>query len=147
MDLSAGKGVKKAGPAECPLPVEQRTRYFMGCVRKVRLWQDGDNVLFRCLQADIISLALAFSSLLLSDACVQVFARHCGVRCALLLNSCALNPRCVRAQGVAWGMLRDIADMCDARLAPCPLLALPHALAEARSPDLHTQAHVEAFAW
>ena len=40
-----------SGFQTCPLPVERRFRYFMHSLRKVRIWQDDENALFRRLQA------------------------------------------------------------------------------------------------
>jgi hypothetical protein len=40
---------------DCPLPVEQRFRYFMNYVRKVRIWQDKEDALFIRLQVTVFN--------------------------------------------------------------------------------------------
>ncbi len=41
---------KEAHIYDCPLPVEQRFRYFMNYVREVRIWQNQEDALFIRLQ-------------------------------------------------------------------------------------------------
>jgi predicted outer membrane repeat protein len=52
MSLRSGEPIW-IGEGESLLPVERRSRYFMSNVRKLRIWQDDDHMLFRRLQVFI----------------------------------------------------------------------------------------------